>query len=79
MEVPTRNVDITSPFWSAVQSRSRTKTIPALVKAQKESGHWYCLTWKEGHQPRPHVRRDTLVTLEVLVSLTVTMKAFLGQ
>ncbi|KAF6840754.1 hypothetical protein CMUS01_03851 [Colletotrichum musicola] len=53
-EVPTRNVDITSPFWSKVRDGSRKKTVPALVKAQKESGHWDCLKWKEGHQPQPH-------------------------
>lgn len=55
MEVPTRNIDLTSPFWSRVRNSARTKTIPALVKAQKESGHWDCLKWKEGHVPRPHV------------------------
>ncbi|KAJ0333146.1 hypothetical protein COL922a_010970 [Colletotrichum nupharicola] len=54
MEVPTRNVEITSSFWAQLRDSGRLKTIPALVKAQKESGHWDCLKWKEGHQPQPH-------------------------
>ncbi|KAF4843255.1 Non-reducing end beta-L-arabinofuranosidase [Colletotrichum siamense] len=54
MEVPTRNVEITSSFWVQLRDSGRLKTIPALVKAQKESGHWDCLKWKEGHQPQPH-------------------------
>ncbi|SPO00359.1 uncharacterized protein DNG_03204 [Cephalotrichum gorgonifer] len=54
MEIPTRNVDITSEFWSIIRDCSRTKTIPALVKAQKDTGHWDCLKWKEGHEQKPH-------------------------
>lgn len=53
-DIPIRNVDITSPFWSRMQQFSRQKTIPAIVKAQKSLDHWYCLTWKEGHQTKPH-------------------------
>ncbi|KAM0324124.1 hypothetical protein ACHAQA_008316 [Verticillium albo-atrum] len=54
MEVPTRNVTITSPFWAYVRNCTRTKTIPALIKAQKESGHWDVLKFKLGHKPPPH-------------------------
>lgn len=49
-----RDVTITSPFWSQVQTCSRRNTIPAIIKAQKDTGHWYCLTWKEGHSVKPH-------------------------
>ncbi|KAJ4245054.1 hypothetical protein NW762_014264 [Fusarium torreyae] len=49
-----RDVDITSPFWSFLQKCSREKTIPALIQAQKKSGHWDCLKWKEGHEVKPH-------------------------
>ncbi|KAL4963440.1 glycoside hydrolase family 127 protein [Aspergillus stella-maris] len=53
-QVPVRNVDITSTFWSQMQRCSRDKTIPAIIKAQKSLKHWYCLTWKEGHEIQPH-------------------------
>lgn len=49
-----RDVTITSPFWSQIQSCSRDNTIPAIIKAQKDTGHWFCLTWKEGHPVQPH-------------------------
>jgi hypothetical protein len=42
-----------------MQSSSRDKTIPAIIKAQKELGHWYCLTWKEGHDVKPHAFWDS--------------------
>jgi DUF1680 family protein len=54
-----RDVNITSPFWSSMQSRSRLITIPAIIKAQKSLGHWYCLTWKEGHEVKPHAFWDS--------------------
>ncbi|KAL4868014.1 hypothetical protein BDV12DRAFT_209465 [Aspergillus spectabilis] len=53
-QVPVRNVDITSGFWSQMQRCSKEKTIPAIIKAQKSLQHWYCLTWKEGHEIQPH-------------------------
>ncbi|KAE8376866.1 hypothetical protein BDV26DRAFT_282262 [Aspergillus bertholletiae] len=53
-QVPVRNVDITSTFWSQMQRCSKEKTIPAIIKAQKSLQHWYCLTWKEGHEIQPH-------------------------
>ncbi|KAL4948944.1 hypothetical protein BDW69DRAFT_188801 [Aspergillus filifer] len=53
-QVPVRSVDITSGFWSQMQRRSKDKTIPAIIKAQKSLQHWYCLTWKEGHEIQPH-------------------------
>ncbi|KAM0285171.1 hypothetical protein ACHAQH_001600 [Verticillium albo-atrum] len=59
MEVPTRNVDITSPFWSHVRNNGRTQTVPALIKAQKESGHWDVHKFKPGHEPPPHGSRST--------------------
>ncbi|RJE27632.1 DUF1680 domain protein [Aspergillus sclerotialis] len=49
-----RDVRITSQFWSQMQTCSREITIPAIIKAQKDTGHWYCLTWKEGHPVKPH-------------------------
>ncbi|KIV81111.1 hypothetical protein PV11_08558 [Exophiala sideris] len=52
--VPVQDVDISSPFWSWYQQRSREKVIPAIIHAQKSTGHWYCLTWKEGHEVKPH-------------------------
>ncbi|GES64124.1 DUF1680 domain protein [Aspergillus terreus] len=54
-----RDVAITSPFWSQMQACSRNNTIPAIIKAQKETGHWYCLTWKEGHPVKPHAFWDS--------------------
>ncbi len=54
-DVPVRNVDISSPFWAHMRECSRQKTIPAIIKAQKLSGHWQCLTWKEGHDAEIHV------------------------
>ncbi|KAJ5920633.1 hypothetical protein N7516_011491 [Penicillium verrucosum] len=53
-QVPVRSVDITSVFWSQMQRCSKEKTIPAIIKAQKSLQHWYCLTWKEGHEIQPH-------------------------
>ncbi|KAL4874352.1 hypothetical protein BJY04DRAFT_225109 [Aspergillus karnatakaensis] len=53
-QVPVRNVEITSAFWSQMQRCSKEKTIPAIIKAQKSLQHWYCLTWKEGHEIQPH-------------------------
>ncbi|RDW58933.1 glycoside hydrolase family 127 protein [Aspergillus mulundensis] len=53
-QAPVRNVNITSAFWSQMQRCSREKTIPAIIKAQKSLKHWYCLTWKEGHEVQPH-------------------------
>ncbi|KAL3447122.1 hypothetical protein BJX65DRAFT_98070 [Aspergillus insuetus] len=53
-QVPVRSVDITSGFWSQMQRCSKEKTIPAIIKAQKSLQHWYCLTWKEGHEIQPH-------------------------
>ncbi|KAF4964217.1 hypothetical protein FSARC_7851 [Fusarium sarcochroum] len=53
-DVPVSNVDITSTFWSRAQDCSRLKTIPAIVEAQKSWNHWQCLTWKEGHDVKPH-------------------------
>ncbi|KAL2862809.1 glycoside hydrolase family 127 protein [Aspergillus lucknowensis] len=53
-QAPVRNVDITSRFWSQMQRCSKEKTIPAIIKAQKSLQHWYCLTWKEGHEIQPH-------------------------
>ncbi|OIW30432.1 DUF1680-domain-containing protein [Coniochaeta ligniaria NRRL 30616] len=52
--VPVQNVQIDSHFWSQVQQGSREKVIPAIIRAQKSTGHWYCLTWKEGHNVKPH-------------------------
>ncbi|KAF5596572.1 DUF1680 domain-containing protein [Fusarium pseudocircinatum] len=52
--IPVANVDITSTFWSRVQDCSRLKTIPAIIEAQKSWNHWSCLTWKEGHDVKPH-------------------------
>ena len=37
-----------------MQTRSRDITIPAIIHAQKSLQHWYCLTWKEGHEIKPH-------------------------
>jgi hypothetical protein len=54
-QVPVCSVDITSGFWSQMQRCSKEKTIPAIIKAQKSLQHWYCLTWKEGHEIQPHV------------------------
>ncbi|KAI5462772.1 hypothetical protein BGZ63DRAFT_412542 [Mariannaea sp. PMI_226] len=54
MSIPVKSVNITSTFWSLMRDCCRTKTIPAIVKVQKETGHWDCLTWHEGHQPQPH-------------------------
>ncbi len=51
---PIENVSITSPFWSQLQDRSGQVTIPAIIKAQKSENHWECLTWKEGHDIKPH-------------------------
>ncbi|KAL5046701.1 hypothetical protein BDW71DRAFT_214481 [Aspergillus fruticulosus] len=53
-QVPICNVNITSAFWSQMQRCSKEKTIPAIIKAQKSLQHWYCLTWKEGHEIQPH-------------------------
>lgn len=53
--VPVQNVHIASKFWSQVQQDTREKVIPAIIRAQKTTGHWYCLTWKEGHEVKPHV------------------------
>ncbi|KAL4738792.1 hypothetical protein BDV11DRAFT_215676 [Aspergillus similis] len=53
-QVPVRNVNITSAFWSQMRRCSKEKTIPAIIKAQKSLQHWYCLTWKEGHEIQPH-------------------------
>ncbi|KAL5044408.1 hypothetical protein BDW71DRAFT_199085 [Aspergillus fruticulosus] len=53
-QVPVHSVDITSAFWSQMQRCSKDKTIPAIIKAQKSLKHWYCLTWKEGHEIQPH-------------------------
>ncbi|KAK5279257.1 hypothetical protein LTR40_008063 [Exophiala xenobiotica] len=52
--VPVQNVNISSPFWSWYQQCSREKVIPAIIHAQKSTGHWYCLTWKAGHPVKPH-------------------------
>jgi hypothetical protein len=54
-DVPVRSVDISSPFWAHMRECSRQKTIPAIIKAQKLSGHWQCLTWKEGDDHEIHV------------------------
>ncbi|OKL59869.1 hypothetical protein UA08_04678 [Talaromyces atroroseus] len=54
-----RDVNITSAFWTSMQSRSRLLTIPAIIHAQKSLGHWYCLTWKEGHKTKPHAFWDS--------------------
>ncbi|SPO06043.1 uncharacterized protein DNG_08732 [Cephalotrichum gorgonifer] len=48
------SVEITSPFWSHIQTCSRTKTIPNIIDAQKSWKHWECLTWKEGHDVKIH-------------------------
>ncbi|KAM5349884.1 hypothetical protein ACJ41O_006389 [Fusarium nematophilum] len=53
-QVPLASVDITSAFWANIQDCARIKTIPAIIEAQKEWNHWYCLTWKEGHEIKPH-------------------------
>jgi len=68
-QVSVRDVDITSTFWSQMQRCSREKTIPAIVKAQKELQHWYCLKWQEGHDIKPHVRTVSVskITLSILV------------
>jgi DUF1680 family protein len=49
-----RDVTLTSTFWTSMQTRSRDITIPAIIHAQKSLQHWYCLTWKEGHEIKPH-------------------------
>ncbi|PYH95631.1 DUF1680-domain-containing protein [Aspergillus ellipticus CBS 707.79] len=51
---PLRHVTITSPFWSALQTNSRETTIPAIIHAQKTTGHWTCLTWPPNHPTKPH-------------------------
>lgn len=53
--VPVQNVNVSSPFWSWYQQCSREKVIPAIIHAQKSTGHWSCLTWKAGHPVKPHV------------------------
>lgn len=53
-KIPVDGVEITSPFWSHIQTCSRTKTIPNIIDAQKSWNHWKCLTWKEGHEVKPH-------------------------
>ncbi|KAK5231392.1 hypothetical protein LTR72_000573 [Exophiala xenobiotica] len=65
-DVPVRNVDISSPFWAHMRECSRQKTIPAIIKAQKLSGHWQCLTWKEGddHEIHPFWDSDIYKTTE---------------
>lgn len=52
--VPVQQVDVVSPFWCRMLDVTRTKTIPAIVKAQREADHWTCLTWKPGHAVKPH-------------------------
>lgn len=52
--VAIEDVSIKSPFWSQLQDRSGKVTIPAIIKAQKSENHWQCLTWKEGHDIKPH-------------------------
>ncbi|KAM0548446.1 hypothetical protein ACHAPJ_009932 [Fusarium lateritium] len=54
LSMPIQDVDILSTFWEPIQRRSRQKTIPAIIEAQKSWDHWACLTWKEGHDPQPH-------------------------
>lgn len=56
-EIPVKNVEISSGFWSQMQQNARKNTIPAIIKAQKDLGHWYCLTWGEDHDVKPHVRQ----------------------
>ena len=51
---PVRDVAVSSPFWAQMQFYVRDSTIPAIIKTQKSLGHWYCLTWKAGHEVRPH-------------------------
>lgn len=53
-DFPLTSVDVTSSFWTRIQDCSRLKTIPAIVEAQKTWQHWACLTWKEGHDVKPH-------------------------
>ncbi|KAK6835622.1 hypothetical protein RU639_002360 [Aspergillus parasiticus] len=53
-DVALRHVEISSRFWSSVQHRTRETTIPAILRAQKDTGHWYCFTLKEGHSEVPH-------------------------
>lgn len=53
-ETPITSVNITSAFWSRTQTCARTKTIPAIIEAQKSWNHWSCLTWRRGHDVKPH-------------------------
>ncbi|CAH0055204.1 unnamed protein product [Clonostachys solani] len=53
-DFPIDKVDITSEFWGYIQDRSRLKTVPAVIEAQRSWNHWTCLTWKEGHDVKPH-------------------------
>ncbi|KAL4972415.1 hypothetical protein BDW66DRAFT_154739 [Aspergillus desertorum] len=73
-QVPVRNVNITSDFWSQMQWCSKERTIPAIIKAQKSSQHWYCLTWKEGHKIQPHVGGMLLLMKEKDDELMATVE-----
>jgi hypothetical protein len=77
-QVPVRSVDITSGFWSQMQRCSKEKTIPAIIKAQKSLQHWYCLTWKEGHEIQPHVSSSRTQKEPQPLELTFFMSAVLG-
>ncbi|KAK1633480.1 hypothetical protein BDP81DRAFT_483102 [Colletotrichum phormii] len=72
--IPFQNVRVSSPFWSKVQQNVRDFTVPSIIKAQKEEGHWDCLTLKKGHQPQPHAFWDSDVykTTEAACNLLLT-------
>ncbi|KAL2820168.1 hypothetical protein BDW59DRAFT_181528 [Aspergillus cavernicola] len=74
-QVPIRNANITSAFWSQMQRCSKEKTIPAIIKAQKSLQHWYCLTWKEGHEILPHPFWDSDIYKVVEAACYFLMKS----
>lgn len=78
-KVSIRNVEITSAFWSQMQRCSKDITIPAIIKAQKSLKHWYCLTWKEGHEVQPHVCEFRFSQANKSMPANVLAPAFLGQ
>lgn len=53
-QVLSSKVRIDSEFWTPIQDRAESISLPAIFDAQKSWGHWPCLTWGEGHEPKPH-------------------------
>jgi hypothetical protein len=61
-----------------MQRCSKEKTIPAIIEAQKSLKHWYCLTWKEGHEIQPHVSPARFPKTIMPVGANLYMSAVLG-